>query len=163
MRPAPAPDLPADYRLARLQKWVALSLVWFAAHVLALIAPDAARAWLDAMRRNVRLLLLARALKQVRLPAKNTRPRCYDPGSVRAGFSLRAMIGLDVNRALRGHGLRESAGALHQALTHPDRLIARIVRRLNRRFTRRRRMRRLAFRTPAPRMRATPPRAVDSS
>lgn len=163
MKQAPALPLPSDYRLARLQKWMALSLVWFAAHVISAIAPDAARAWLTRLRQHTRLLLLAQALKQVRLPTQDGRVRCYDPQSARLDFSVRAMIGLEVNRALRGHGLRDQARVLHEALTNPAPLVARIMQRLERRFTRRRRMRRTAFRAQTPKARATPPRAVDSS
>jgi hypothetical protein len=89
----------------------------------------------------MRALLIVRALHRVRAPHPTPLRRCYDPASHKRALTLRAMAGLQLNRALAGRGLRAQAAALYAALAGAERWIATIVRRLNRRFTKLRRVR----------------------
>jgi hypothetical protein len=131
------PQLPSEQRLRRLSLWLALTIAWFAAHVLAPLAPRAARGVLTDYARNVRLLLVIRAVKAV----------AFRRGVVHADMrrlTCRAVAGPALRRALRKGALSQRARALFTALAAPERWIARIAKRLQRGFTKLRRL-------PAPR------------
>ncbi|MES1158948.1 MAG: hypothetical protein ABUL42_03540 [Terricaulis silvestris] len=137
MKHAPRPPLPSDQRLARLSLWLALTVAWFAANVLARIAPHAAALVLTEHARHARLLLVARAVKAA----------AFRRGFIHAHMrrlTCRGVAGAALRRALRTGALNQRARAIAEALAAPERWIAHIVRRLKRRFTKLRRL-------PAPR------------
>jgi hypothetical protein len=145
----PAPPLPTEHRLARLQTWLALTIAWFAAHVLALVAPNAAANELARLGRWTRLLIIVRALKRTSLPRTSNRPRCYDNHSRVRRLTDRRMAGAGLRRALKARSPQARARALYAALTYADAWIARLARRFTRRFTKLRRVRHRALTAPA--------------
>jgi hypothetical protein len=64
----PPPPLPSETRLARLTTWLALTVTWFAAHVLALFAPHQATRQLKRYARWSRIVLIVCAMKRMRFP-----------------------------------------------------------------------------------------------
>jgi hypothetical protein len=142
---APAPTLPTELRLNRLTKWLSLWLVWFVAHVLAHIAPRRAAALLAQARRRTRILLLLHALRRVAPPRQPQKPRCYDPARPCRRLRPRVLVGHALNRALKAPDAIAQAQHLYVILVHPERWIARIVRRLKRRYTKLRRAPRFAY------------------
>jgi hypothetical protein len=131
------PLLPSAQRLQRLSLWLALTIAWFAAHVLAHVAPRAAKGVLSQYARNARLLLVIRAVKAV----------AFRRGAMHADMrrlTCRAAAGGVLRRALRKGALNQRVRALHAALAAPERWIAQIAKRLRRGFTKLRRL-------PAPR------------
>jgi hypothetical protein len=128
MKHAPCPPLPSDQRLARLSLWLALTVAWFAAHVLAWIAPHAAVRILTDHARHARLLLVTRAVKAA----------AFRRGFIHADMrrlACRSVAGAALRRGLRTGALSQRARAIGEALAAPERWIAYIVRRLKRRFT----------------------------
>ncbi len=126
------PVLPTAQRLQRLGLWLALTVAWFAAHVLAHVAPRGARGLLNEYARHARLLLVIRAVKSV----------AFRRGVVHADMrrlTCRAAAGAVLRRALRRGALSQRARALCNALAEPERWIARIAKRLQRGFTKLRR------------------------
>jgi hypothetical protein len=120
----------SEQRLERLSLWLALSVAWFAAHVLARLAPEAAARIVDEYARHARLLLVARALR--RAPLRRL------PG--RAGvrrLTCRAVAGGALRRALNAGPHRRRVHEICAVLASPERWVARIVRRLRRGFTKR--------------------------
>jgi hypothetical protein len=127
-----------------LSLWLTLTIAWFAAHVLAHVAPQAAARMLTQYARDAGVLLVVRALKQIIPPAAR---RSHLPQDIRR-LTCRAVAGARLRRALHTGTLIERARAIADAVTNPERWVAHIVRRMQRRFTR---MRRLPapIRTPA--------------
>lgn len=122
MKHTPRPLLLSEQRLARLSLWLALTVTWFVAHVLARLAPHAAARVLTEHARYARLILVVRAV----------RAAAFRRGFIHADMrrlTCRAVAGPALRRALR------SASALCDALAAPERWIAQIVRRLKRGFT----------------------------
>ncbi len=137
MKHTTRPRLPSEQRIQRLSLWLALTIAWFAAHVLAHLAPRAARGVLMEYARHARLLLLIRAVRAV----------SFRRGAMHADMrrlTCRAVFGGALRRALRKGALRDRIRALCAALAAPERWIAHIARRLQRGFTKLRRL-------PAPR------------
>jgi hypothetical protein len=137
MKHTPRPRLASEQRLQRLSLWLALTAAWFAAHVLAHLAPRAAGRVLTEYSRDARLLLVIRAVKAA----------AFRRGAIHADMrrlTCRAAAGAALRRALRKGALSQRARAICAALAAPDRWIARIVKRLQRGFTKLRRL-------PAPR------------
>lgn len=121
--------------------WLNLTLVWFAANVVALFAPHEAANELKRYARYALILLAVRALKRVAL--RKGHRRAFSADRFRR-FTCRRTVGSALRRALRTGSLHERAGAIYAAMTAPERWIARIAARLKRRFTKLRRL-------PAPR------------
>jgi hypothetical protein len=137
MKHTTRPLLPSEQRLQRLSLWLALTIAWFAAHVLAHVAPRAAKGVLTQYARNARLLLVIRAVKAA----------CFRRGVVHADMrrlTCRAAAGAVLRRALRNGALGQRARAICNALAEPERWIAQIAKRLQCGFTKLRRL-------PAPR------------
>ncbi len=133
MKHTTRPLLPSAQRLQRLSLWLALTIAWFAAHVLAHLAPRGARALLNEYARHARLLLVIRAVKAV----------AFRRGVVHADMrrlTCRAAAGAVLRRALRRGALSQRVRALCAALAAPERWIARIAQRLQRGFTKLRRL-----------------------
>ena len=130
----PPPALLSAHRLARFRRWLELSILWFAAHLLGRIAPALAARQLTRYRRWARHWLVVQAVARVQAPP--ARPRPAHDFAPRRRLTPRRMLGVRAIRALRGEGsLRQRAQALAAILAAPKRLIARIVRRLRRRFS----------------------------
>jgi hypothetical protein len=125
-----------DQRLSRLSLWLCLTVMWFAANVLARLAPHAAERALAAYAHAARTLLVARALKQTAL--------CQRAPAISRiktrNLTVRRVVGSTVRRALRGGSLAERARRICALLAAPERWIAAISRRLRRRFTKLRRL-----------------------
>jgi hypothetical protein len=128
MNHTPRPPALSDQRIARLSLWLALTIAWFAAHVLARLAPRAAAEILSEHARHARLLLVARAVKAA----------AFRRGVIHADMrrlTCRAVAGAALRRALRTGPHARRARALCDALAAPERWLAHIVRRLRRGFT----------------------------
>lgn len=133
MKHTPCPPLPSDQRLARLSLWLALTVAWFAANVLARIAPHASARVLTEHARHARLLLVTRAVKAA----------AFRRGLIHADMrrlTCRSVAGAALRRALRTGALSQRACAIAEALAAPERWIAYIARLLKRRFTKLRRL-----------------------
>lgn len=136
MNYTPAENLPSEHSLKRLQKWMMLTLIWFAAHVLAVMAPATAARWLREMRHNLRAVMLVRAFHRAPDPPLASHPGCYDRAWVTDTIRLRGMAGYKFMRALSGRGALEQSRALYAVLADAERWIDHLVRRLRRGFTR---------------------------
>lgn len=124
---AAAPLSPAAAkRLSRLSLWLCLTVVWFAAHVLARLAPSAASRMLTQYARTARLLLVARTLSQTVF-----RMRQHGRAELRR-LTVRCAGGAALRRALRRGSLAERAEAICAALAAPEPWIAYTARRLRR-------------------------------
>jgi hypothetical protein len=137
MKHTPRPRLVSELSLQRLSLWLALTVAWFAAHVLAHLAPRAAGRVLTEHARNARLLLVIRAVKAA----------AFRRSGIHADMRRltgRAAAGAALRRALRKGPLSQRARTICTALAAPDRWVAQIVKRLQRGFTKLRRL-------PAPR------------
>ncbi|HWA21545.1 MAG TPA: hypothetical protein VG735_04010, partial [Caulobacterales bacterium] len=137
MKHARRPLLLSEQRLQRLSLWLALSVAWFAAHVIAHLAPCAAERMLTGYARHARLLLVVRAV----------RAAGFRRGAIHADMRRllgRAVAGAALRRAWRAGPLSQRAGAICAALAAPERWVAHIAKRLQRGFTKLRRL-------PAPR------------
>jgi hypothetical protein len=133
MKHTPRPRLASEQRLRRLSLWLALTIAWFAAHVLAHLAPRAAGRVLTEHARHARLLLVIRAAKAA----------AFRRGAIHADMrrlTCRAVAGAALRRALRNGALSQRARAICAALAAPDRWVAQIVKRLQRGFTKLRRL-----------------------
>lgn len=128
---AAKPSRLTDQRLQRLTLWLALTVVWFASHVLAQVAPHAAARLLKQHAQTARLLLVARAVKRIgfRAPCRGVIPMEARP------YTCRRVAGAVLRRALR-----KGASALCAVLAESERWIARIARSLRRGFTKLRRL-----------------------
>jgi hypothetical protein len=132
MKHAPRPRPASEPRLQRLSLWLALTVAWFAAHVLAHLAPRAAGRILTQYARDARLLLVIRAVKAAP----------FRRGAIHADMRRltgRAAAGAALRRALR-KGRSQRARAICAALAAPNRWVAQIVKRLQRGFTKLRRL-----------------------
>jgi hypothetical protein len=129
----PPPPLPSETRLARLTTWLALTVTWFAAHVLALFAPHQATSQLKKYARWSAIVLIVCAMKRMRFP----RPahRNHRPGARKRDLSMRRLGGAELRQALRAGTPAARARAIYAILTNPERCLARLVRRMQRRFT----------------------------
>lgn len=123
----------SDQRLRRLSLWLALTVAWFAAHVLAHVAPREARRMLNEHAWGVRVLLLACAVRRVGL---RQRVRTSIPMRLRR-ITCRNVVGPALRRALRRGALAARARLIGAILATPERWIAHIARRLKRGFTKR--------------------------
>ncbi len=132
MNDTPPPPLPSGQRLARAVTWLTLTIVWFTAHILVLVAPNQAKLQLAAYVRAAQWVIIAKALRQT--PASRTQPRSPHFARTRT-ITLRRMTGSVLRRALRGHTAAERARAIYGALTNPNRPVAHMKRRLARRLT----------------------------
>jgi hypothetical protein len=119
-----------DRRLQRLSLWLALMIVWFAAHVLGRVSPEKAARLLAQHARDARMLLVARAVKRLDYQAPRLSGRIE-----RRRLTIRAVAGAALRRALPQPSLAGRARALCAALANADHWIARIIERLNRGFT----------------------------
>jgi hypothetical protein len=131
------PRLVSEQRLTRLSLWLALTVAWFAAHVLARLAPAAAARVLAGHARHARLLLVTRAARAV----------AFRRGAIHADMrrlTCRGAAGGALRRALRKGAPSERVRAIGNALAAPERWVAKIAKRLQRGFTKLRRL-------PAPR------------
>jgi hypothetical protein len=137
MKHARRPLLLSEQRLQRLSLWLALSVAWFAAHVVARLAPRAAERMLTDYARHARLLLVIGAVR-----AAGFRRGALH-GDMRRLLG-RAVAGAALRRALRTGSLSQRARAICAALAAPERWVAHIAKRLQRGFTKLRRL-------PAPR------------
>lgn len=147
-------------RLSRLSLWLCLTVTWFAAHVLAHLAPHASHRALNHYASVARLLLVASALQQ-NAPSSRRRLR---PAAARR-LSIRRAAGPALRRTLRQGSFAQRAGAICAALAAPERWLAAITRRLRRGFTKLGRLptpRRMRERAPA-RAPRPPQHAVNSS
>ncbi len=161
MNYAPPPPLPSATRLARLTLWLALTTAWFAAHVLALFAPDAAKRRLAKYARWGQCVLIVRAMR--RTPGLNVKWRKHTLTRARC-LTLRRMGGGALRRAFSGRSPAERARAIYAILTDPERWIAHVVRRLARRFSKLRALPRPALVLEGASLALSPnPRAPDSS
>ncbi len=111
-RPQAATRL-TDARLQRLCLWLALTIAWFAAHVLGAIGPDdplkrAAAQMLRQHGRNARNLLALRAVRRIGFKAPR---RGATPIDIRR-LTARGAVGVALRRALRGQTLAGRARAL---------------------------------------------------
>jgi hypothetical protein len=129
MNVAPRPHLVSAQRLLRLSLWLRLTVSWFAAHVLALTAPQAAACILAKHARDTRMLLVLRAVK-----AAGFRRRGVITADMRR-LTGRGVAGVKLRRELRTGTFSQRARAICDALAAPDRWIAYIVKRLRRGFT----------------------------
>ncbi|MES1158535.1 MAG: hypothetical protein ABUL42_01440 [Terricaulis silvestris] len=129
MNEAPRPQSVSAQRLSRLSLWLRLTVSWFAAHVLALAAPQAAACFLAKHARDTRMLLVSRAVKAAR----------FRRGGVITAdmrrLTSRGVAGVKLRRALHTGTFSQRARAICDALAAPDRWIAYIVKRLRRGFT----------------------------
>lgn len=163
MNYTPAEDLPSEHSLKRLQKWMMLTLIWFAAHVLAVMAPATAARWLREMRHNLSVVMLVRAFHQAPEPAFAPHPGCYDRAWMTNMISLRGMAGIRFTRALSGRGALDQSRALYAVLADAERWIDHLVRRLRRGFTRLIRPQRVMMAAPQLAAAHVALRAADSS
>jgi hypothetical protein len=124
----------ARRRVSRVSLWLCLTVTWFAAQVMARVAPSAARKVLTEYAYIARSLLVARALTHLDLRKRTVCVR----GAIRR-LTIRAVAGPALRRALRRGTLHARANAICAALASPERWIQRIARRLRRRFTKLRR------------------------
>ncbi|MES1158910.1 MAG: hypothetical protein ABUL42_03345 [Terricaulis silvestris] len=147
MKHTPRPRLASEQRLQRLSLWLALTVAWFAAHMLAHLAPRAAGRMLTEYARDARMLLVIRAVKTA----------AFRRSGIHADMRRltgRAAAGAALRRALRKGPLSQRARAICAALAAPDRWVGQIAKRLQRGFTKLRRL-------PAPR--GTPAACVQSA
>gem|GEM_PF-3601450 len=162
MKYTPPPPLPSGQRITRATTWLTLTIVWFTAHILALVAPNKARLQLAAYGRAVQWIFIAKALRQA--PALRAQPRSPHNFARTRTITLRRMTGSVLRRALRGHTAAERARAIYGALTNPNRPVAHMKRRLARRLTKLRVQplppRDIGSAAPAP---MHDPRSIDSS
>ncbi len=135
-------------RLQRYHRWALLWLTWFAAFLeaasaynpLSRQAEALAQAWLDKFERLITNIIMLKAAERVRfLPPS----RLHAKHTIKARALRRAVLGVDLRRALRRHDARERALALRQDIAP---LIAALVRRLPRGLTRRAPVRTIARR-----------------
>ncbi|MBL8535928.1 MAG: hypothetical protein JNM59_00835 [Hyphomonadaceae bacterium] len=110
-----------------------LTIAWFTAHVLAIVAPETAKREIARYARWATLLIVAQALARVPTPLTYPRPR-HDRRPPRR-LSARGMAGVSIRRALRGPTWVARLGAIRAAIKQPERMIARVMRRLRIRFT----------------------------
>jgi hypothetical protein len=134
-RPQTAPRI-TDERLQRLCLWLALTVAWFAAHVLGAVAPEdplkrAAAVLLAQHGRIARNLLALRAVRRIGFKAPR---RTSVPVDIRR-LTARGVAGVALRRALRRHTLAGRTRALCALLAESERWIAHIARRLKRGFT----------------------------
>lgn len=153
MNYTPPPPFPSETHIARVATWLTLTVVWFAAHVLALIAPDEAKRYLATFARWANTVIIAKALRRRRDP--KTQPRRPYPCGRQRRITLRVIGGGALRSALQSRSAAGRAGAIYAILTKPERWIARVMRRIARRFTKLRTLPRpilaIAFApTPAP-------------
>jgi hypothetical protein len=120
----------SEQRLQRLSLWLALTIAWFAAHVLGAIAPQMAARLLNQHAHSARLLLVARAVKRIGFTAQHMPSRVE-----RRRLTCRGVAGVLMRSALRRGTLSDRAQALCTALAEAERWIGYIARRLQRGFT----------------------------
>jgi hypothetical protein len=117
-------------RLARLRRWLGLTVLAFVTQLLAQLAPQAASRTLTRHARILQMLLVASALKQT---ARRTRHPTSRIEMRR--LTIRGVCGGALRRTLRDGTLRDRANTICAILNNPTRWIAILVRRLQRRFT----------------------------
>jgi hypothetical protein len=125
------PSRISDQRLQRLSLWLALTVAWFAAHVLGRIAPQAAARMLTQHAHGARILLTLRAVRRIGFKARR---RGALPIDMRR-LTSRGAAGAALRRALRKGTPSARAGALCAVLANAERWIAHIAHRLERGFT----------------------------
>ena len=131
MRSASAPISP--HKLARLQAWLRLWLIWFAGAFAALCgAGEGADARLfDRASRNVARLVVLHALARLKLS-----PRCAHRHGRLKDASFRAIAGSALRRAMRGRDGAARLFAIFAVLREIDAHVARLMRRLRKGLTR---------------------------
>ncbi|MES1202834.1 MAG: hypothetical protein ABUS57_15465 [Pseudomonadota bacterium] len=114
MNEAPRPQSVSAQRLLRLSLWLRLTVSWFAAHVLALTAPQTAARFLAKHARDARMLLVSRAVK-----AAGFRRGGVIAADMRR-LTGRGVAGVKLRRALRTGTFSQRAHAICDALAAPD-------------------------------------------
>lgn len=137
-----APQIISTHRLARLNAWARLWLVWFVGVASALWRPRA----LDHVARGVGSLILLNAAARWRRRIRTNNRH----GRVKRE-TRRIAIGSRLRRALRGRDFASRLGAILAVVRDAEHHIARLLRRLHKGLTR--------LRTIAPERGATPPLA----
>ena len=163
MNYTPAEPLPSELCLQRLQQWMMLTLVRFAVHLLAVIAPDVAARCIAEMRGRLCTVMLVRAFRLVREPRPLGRADCDDRAWTLRDLRVRGMAGFVFMRALAGRGALEQSRALYAVLADADRWVAHLARRIARGFTKLRQPRHRSLRAPPPTPAHALPRCTDSS
>jgi hypothetical protein len=159
MRQAPEPIL-TRHRLARLDAWARLWLMWCVGAVAAWWS-DGGRAparALDPLARHVGALIVlnAAARMPVLARAKHWRGR-------RKHAALRTVAGAPLRRAMRGRDYPSRVIAILTVMRDAERHIARLLRRLRRGLTRLRVLLPESEAAPAPRAIALAPACADTS
>ena len=131
MTPSPRPSRLTDQRLQRLSLWLALTIAWFAAHVLNTLAPKAAARLSSQHAHYARMLLVLHAVRRLAFTAPRRGPIPIDARN----YTTRRVAGAALRRALR-----QGPRALCAILAAPERWVALVVRRLARGLTKLRRL-----------------------
>jgi hypothetical protein len=126
----------SQHSLARLKTWAGLWLQWFASVVFTWIDEHTARALLKSHGRTIGYLVFMHACARV-LPKARGR---FTPHHMRRRVSpsgvLRAWMGPELRRALRGRDVVSHFFALLTAMRDFESLVARMIKRLKRGLTR---------------------------
>jgi hypothetical protein len=132
----------SKHHRARLIAWTLAMLAWLAQVLVAnvLFTPRherqrGARMSLERLERQVKLLILSRALDM--LPCRRRCGRAFRGRSLTPHNFIRAAIGVRMKRKLQGHDIVSRIVALMHALTHIDEYAKLIAKRLRRGLTRR--------------------------